>query len=175
MPSTPASTVFLPTVPMRKVARWMANHVYNKAGMDIGATTTGAETNSGSGIIYSIDGVHKTPKTDGSEPTPVPFTAGHTSLAASQKCLVAFTVNAAGDFTSYQSSIVAASADDPEWPAIPITQACFGGVKIETSSSGTFVFGTEDLNDAQVTDTYYDFNGLPNTGPSAVSLTVTGS
>jgi hypothetical protein len=170
-PSTPDSRIVADSVDLRNLYRWgPANHVYTDAGVDIGATTTGAEINTA--VVFTIDHVFYS---EAAGPQALPFSSGHTDLAASQKCLVAFCTDAGNTPFTVQSSVVAASADDPEWPAIPTTAVCFGGVKIETSSSGTFVFGTEDLNDAEVTDTYYDFNGRPPTGPSSVDVTVVGS
>ena len=165
MASTPSSLNTLPNTTLRKLARWLANHSYADVGMAIGSTAD--EYKTAATANYTIDGVWYTKAATDD----INFTAGHTALAASQKCLVAICLDAAGTFSSIQSSIVAASASDPDWPTIPITVVCIGGIKIETGAT-TFTFDTTNLSAANVTDTYYDFNGLPPTGSSAFALTV---
>lgn len=49
-------------------------------------------------------------------------------------------------------------------PEIPATKCCIGAVRVVTDGTGTFVPATDGLNDAAVTDTYYNFSCVPTAG-----------
>lgn len=89
----------------------------------------------------------------------LPFSAGHTSLAAKQKCAFFVMLDAAGAVTTVQSSIVpndqAAGYKSGawDWPE-PAALCCIGAIVVDTRNAAVFVPNTTDLGAADVTDTY---------------------
>lgn len=107
-------------------------------------------------VAYTADGVFKSLSgTDN-----LSFSTGHKALAASQACLFAAWVDAAGNVTTTQGPIVVAGEDCPV-PATVGGVALLGLIKVTTDGSTTFTPGTTDLGASGVTDAYYDCSVMP--------------
>ena len=112
-------------------------------------------------IVYTVDAVQYT-----KAPTDnLPFSSGHTALAASQVCLFAVWLDTAGAVTTTQGKIIS-TADLSNgitvlsMPADQNGKCCIGLIRVATGAT-TFTPGTTDLGAASVTDTYYDCSCLP--------------
>lgn len=96
----------------------------------------------------------------------IAFSAGHTALAASQTCIFAVCINAAGTVSTVQSEIVA-NADlgvtkAIQCPDIPDNLACLGHIQVSTNASGAFTPASTDLGAANVFDAYVNYAlGIP--------------
>jgi hypothetical protein len=107
-------------------------------------------------LAYTSNGVFKSKgATDN-----LAFSTG-TALAASQACLFAVWINAAGTVTTTQGPIVAAGDPCPVPSQTTAGTTLVGLIKIVTSSSATFTPGSTDLGAAGVTDTYSDCMDMP--------------
>lgn len=89
----------------------------------------------------------------------LPFSSGHTSLAAQQKCAFFVMLDAAGAVTTEQSTVVPNSqavgykAGAWDWP-LSATKACIGAIVVDAQNAAVFVPNTTDLGAADVVDTY---------------------
>ena len=95
------------------------------------------------------------------------------SAGLAEKCRMLVLINAAGTVTVRQSEVVLATADDPDYPAMPTNglYATMGGINVETDDSTTFTFGATgaDLTDEGDTVTYDQFT-WPTSGPSHLNF-----
>lgn len=89
------------------------------------------------------------------------FSAGHTALAASQACLFAVWINAAGTVSTTQGPIVAAGDPCPVPSQTTAGTTLVGLIKVTTSSSGAFTAGSTDLSASGVTGAYFDCMDMP--------------
>lgn len=99
------------------------------------------------------------------------FSSGHTALAAKQKCAFFVWLDAAGNVTTTQSSIVPnaqAQGYVPgawEWPK-QATRACIGAIIIDAQNAATFTANSTDFGATDVVDTFAnvaDDYGVPIT------------
>lgn len=116
-------------------------------------------------VSYSIEGFgYYKAATDN-----LAFSAGHTALGNSQRCAFFICLDASGNVTTVQSTIVTpspsgeqrAAAEIPQLSALPgIAGRCvIGALVVTTGSSATFTPNTTDLSAAGVTFTKYNFVG----------------
>lgn len=93
----------------------------------------------------------------------LPFSAGHTALAANQRCAFFFCVDAAGNVTTLQSQIVTPSPAGDQRAAAeipnPSDKVVMGGLVVTTGAAGAFTPNTTDLSAAGVTYTKFNFCG----------------
>jgi hypothetical protein len=107
-------------------------------------------------LAYTNNGVFKSKgATDN-----LAFSTG-TALAASQACLFAVWINAAGTVTTTQGPIVAAGDPCPVPSQTTAGTTLVGLIKVTTSSSGTFTPGSTDLSASGVTPAYSDCMDMP--------------
>lgn len=89
----------------------------------------------------------------------LPFSAGHTSLAAKQTCAFFVFLDSAGAVTTVQSTVVANSQANGyqkgawEWPMVT-SKACIGAIIVDAQNAAVFVPNTTDLGATDVVDTY---------------------
>ena len=100
-------------------------------------------------VTYCIDGIVYTKATTETVFTDV------TVQAASTTKFYMLSINAGGTFVITNGPVGGGL------PATPDGYCPIGYVKVVTDASGTFVPATDDLSDAAVTDTYYDFVRKP--------------
>jgi hypothetical protein len=92
----------------------------------------------------------------------LPFTAGHTSLAAKQTCAFFVHIDTALAVTTTQSAIVSNSQAQGyvkgawEWPAEVAGKACIGAIVVDCQNAAVFVPNTTDLGATDVVDTYHN-------------------
>jgi len=107
-------------------------------------------------LAYTNNGVFKSyAATDN-----LTFSTG-TALAASQACLFAVWINAAGTVTTTQGPIVAAGDPCPVPSQTTAGTTLVGLIKVTTDSSTTFTPGTTDLGASGITDAYSDCMDMP--------------
>lgn len=91
------------------------------------------------------------------------FSAGHTSLAASQRCAFFICLDSAGAVTTLQSTVYTPSPTGDQRAAAeipnPTDKVVIGALIVTTSASGVFVPNTTDLSAAGVTFTTANFIG----------------
>lgn len=110
-------------------------------------------------VSYSINGIgYFKAATDN-----VAFSAGHTALAANQRCAFFICLDAAGNFTTIQGPIVTPSPTGDqrraaEWPN-PSDRAVIGAIMVTTGGAGSFTAGATDLSAAGVTFTRWNTCG----------------
>lgn len=135
-----------------------------KAGLAIATTTTAVQiaAPNGNGLDFAIDGVayHKA-DTDN-----ISLTA--TSVqAVSTSCLYMCLLNSSGTLSSVKGNEVLTAnlgvvGGTLQWPSFAESLCPIGGFKVALNASTTFTGGTTALDNAGVTDTYYDFGiGIP--------------
>lgn len=130
--------------------------VFTIAGTAIGSTPQ--QYSYANTIQYAIDGISYSKAADASEAfTPVSGSMVNIGSTGGNT-FVAFVINAAGDLRVVQGAVVGRGELAPV-PDIPAGYVCYGGVKIESTT--TFTFGTTSLAAGTVTDTYYNFSGRP--------------
>ena len=100
-------------------------------------------------VTYCIDGIIYTAATAETVFTDV------TVQAASTTKYYMLSINAGGTFVITNGAVV---GDLPDTPA---DYCPLGYVRVVTDATGTFIPATDDLSDAAVTDTYYDFCRKP--------------
>lgn len=89
----------------------------------------------------------------------LPFSAGHTSLAAKQTCAFFVMLDTAGAVTTVQSAIAANSQAQGyikgawEWPG-ENAKVCIGAIVVDAQNAAVFVPNTTDLGATDVVDTY---------------------
>lgn len=82
----------------------------------------------------------------------------------SSTCYYALCLDKDGNGTIINGDSVLTSVGGAVLPDIPADQCLIGAVKVVTDASGTFVPATDGLDDAAVTDTYYNFSCAPAAG-----------
>ena len=91
------------------------------------------------------------------------FSAGHTALAASQRCAFFILLDAAGNVTTLQGDIVTPSPTGDQRKAAeipnPADKAVIGALVVTTGAAGAFTPNTTDLSAAGVTFAAYNFVG----------------
>lgn len=135
--------------------RWLYDVTYavnNGANTDMNISASGTYIVIGTGGSYVIDGVLYT----STATTTGTFTAGHTALTASQKCIFLVGLNSSGTIVTTQSNIVPSTSDDPIVPR-PASVAPIARLEIETNSTGAFTPNTTSLAAASVTKTISDY------------------
>lgn len=107
-------------------------------------------------LAYTINGVFKSKgATDN-----LPFSSGHTALAANQACLFGVWIDGSGNVTTSQGPIVAAGDPCPV-PGQPASGLALVGLIKVTTGATTFTPNSTDLGAANVTDVYYDCMVMP--------------
>jgi hypothetical protein len=135
-----------------------------KSGLGIGSTAAElslATPDGTSGTTYAIDGIAYYLADDAT----VEMSAMATQ-AVSTSCLYLVMLDSSGTLTTKKGTErltadlgVTASL---QWPQPDADTCPIGGFKVATNASTTFTGATTDLDDAGVTDTYYDFaHGVP--------------
>lgn len=98
------------------------------------------------------------------------FSAGHTSLAASQRCAFFVCLDNAGNVTTLQSAIFTPSPTGDQRAAAeipnPTDKVVIGALIVTTSAAGVFVPNTTDLSAAGVTFTTTNYIGDYGTAPA---------
>lgn len=140
-----------------------------KAGLTAGATTSTYTT--AAATTCSIGGKMATTlaaQTNAATPTTDGNGAAFTALAASQGCILVFTVNAAGTLKVFQGPSEALDAANDfesacDFPYIDLsTYAPFAYVVVKNSAAGSaWTFGTSNWSATGLTDTYTDVTTLP--------------
>lgn len=133
------------------------------AGVDEGTSANTFKTTYA--VSYNVEGVgcYKA-ATDN-----LTFSAGHTALGNSQRCAFFIALDAPGNVTTVQSTIVTpspsgdqrAAAEIPDLAAIGSTagRCVIGALVVTTSASATFTPNSTDLSAAGITFTKYNFVG----------------
>lgn len=89
------------------------------------------------------------------------FSAGHTALAASQKCAFFILLDSAGAVTTQQGDIVTPSPTGDQRKAAeipnPTDKVVIGALVVTTAAATTFTPNTTDLSAAGVTFVAYNF------------------
>lgn len=91
----------------------------------------------------------------------LPFSAGHTSLAAKQMCAFFVFMDSALAITTVQSAIVSNAQAVGyvkgawEWPMVT-AKVCIGAIVVDAQNAAVFVPNTTDLGATDVVDTYHN-------------------
>lgn len=141
----------------------------NSAGLGIGSTPAQLSTANpaGTGLEYAIDGLAYYKVDDAT--VVINLTTTARVQADLTSCLYLVQLNAAGTLSTKQGAeILTAEVGEIggglQWP-LPDDDNCpIGGFRVVTSG-GTYTPATTDLDDANVTDTYYNFAGGMPVGP----------
>ncbi len=129
---------------------------FNSGALAIGTTTGTFKIVAA--VNYTNNGIFKNKAiTDN-----VAFTAGHTSLAASQACLFALWIDASGTVTTTQGPIVPSSDNCPVPTQKTANVTLIGLIKVKTSSAQTYVPGTDALGTGN-TAAYTNCSTMPGT------------
>ena len=132
----------------------------SKAGLAVGGTSTSARTNApnGAGVDFAIKGIgyHLTDADNN-----IAFTG--LTQADAYTCLYLVCVASDNTLTVVQGTAVltaslTAGTDVLDWPTPTDGTCALGAIKLVTDG-GAFTGGTTGLDNADVTDTYYDFIG----------------
>lgn len=131
----------------------------SKAGLGIAGTVDRIKITApnGAGVDYAIDGIayHKA---DGDN-----IDVSAAVQAGATTCLYLVQVDVDGNVTIVKgteelNTALAAGTRVLHWPTVSDGKCPIGAVKVKTTANA-FTFGTTNLDDADVTDTYYDFAG----------------
>ena len=135
-----------------------------KAGLGIGSTAaqlSWATPDGTSGVTFVIDGIAYYLADDATQAM-----TAMAVQAVSTSCLYLVMFDSSGTMST-KKGVERATADlgataSLQWPQPDADKCPIGGFKVAVNSSGTFTGGTTDLDDATITDTYYDFAlGVP--------------
>jgi hypothetical protein len=135
----------------------------SKAGLGIAGTADRLKITApnGAGVDYVIDGLayHKA---DGDN-----LDVSASVQAGATTCLYLVQLDSDGNVTIVKgteelNTDLVAGKRVLHWPDPTAGKCPIGGVKVKTTASA-FTFGTTNLDDSDVTDTYYDFaGGMPS-------------
>ena len=142
----------------------------SKAGLTEAGSTAGAikaAAPNGAGIDYCINGIayHKADFDD----TAITAAAVQAELTS---CLYLVCLDSGGNVSTVKGTAVLTAAYNAgsavlNWPEVPANKCPIGAIKVDTASGYTFTANTTDLGGTGITDTYYDFIGMP-TAPLSV-------
>lgn len=141
----------------------LGNRCFTKAICAIGSNTAKAKTTATA--EYCIDGVMYS---KGATDDLFVFT-DLTVQPISTTCFYALCLDSGGNAsiingTPVSTAAITAGTAHAYIPEIPATKCCVGAIKVVTDGTGTFVPATDGLDDAAVTDTYYNFSCVPTAG-----------
>lgn len=157
------SAICLGDIDIAAVRNLLGNRCFTKAVCAIGGTVQKARTTATA--EYCIDGqMYSKASTDDL----FVFT-DVTVQPISTTCFYALCLDASGsgsiiNGTPVLTASITAGTDKALIPEIPSTKCCVGAIKVVTDATGTFVPATDGLNDAAVTDTYFNFSCVPTAG-----------
>lgn len=117
----------------------------------------------GAGVDYAIEGlVYHKADTDN-----IDFTAGHTAQGDDTVCLYLVQLDADGNVTTKQGEIVDLADLDAgnevlHWPVPDENKCPIGAIKVKNETGSDWTAGSDDLGEANITDTYYNILMLPS-------------
>lgn len=150
------SQFFLPNAVLRGLAKAIFNRAFTTGALAESATALKFKTTAT--VTYIINGVFKAKTATDN----LVFTSGHASVNpdvdTAQQCKFLVTLDGSGNVKTIQSAIVAASASEPDLPAVPSGECPIGYIKVVTTAGYAFIPNTTDLSDTGITATFVDLS-----------------
>lgn len=144
---------------LNSIIRASNNVVMNAAGLAIqGAGNAAFKT--ANTIKYLIDGAYFTKAATAS----ITFSANTPVLGNNNSCCFLVQVDSGGNFSTKAGTVIAAAAVGSVVPPPDAGKAAVGLINIACGAAGTFTPNTTALDNANITTTYTDLIGSPESG-----------